>query len=75
MIRLKTVFMARTHSAAVTATGDNTAFRIGVPNVGTVVLERPINGTEWAADRETGEMLAPSNVAGANGALRVMFPA
>ena len=55
--------MARTYSAVVTATGDNIAFQIEVSNVGTIVLERSINGTKWVVDREISEMFVFSNVA------------
>lgn len=36
--------MVKTYSAVVTATGDNIAFQIEVSNIGTIVLERSING-------------------------------
>ena len=55
--------MARTYSAVVTATGDNIAFQIEVSNIGTIVLERSINGTKWVVDREISEMFVFSNVA------------
>lgn len=55
--------MARTYSAVVTATGDNIAFQIEVSNIGTIVLERSINGTTWVVDREISEMFVSSNVA------------
>ena len=55
--------MAKTYSAVVTATGDNIAFQIEVSNIGTVVLERSINGTKWVADREISEMFVFNNVA------------
>lgn len=55
--------MAKTYSAVVTATGDNIAFQIEVSNIGTIVLERSINGTKWVVDREISEMFVFSNVA------------
>ena len=55
--------MARTYSAVVTATGDNIAFQIEVSNIGTIVLERSINGTKWVVDREISGMFVFSNVA------------
>ena len=55
--------MARTYSAVVTATGGNIAFQIEVSNIGTVVLERSINGTKWVVDREISGMFVFSNVA------------
>ena len=55
--------MARTYSAVVTATGDNIAFQIEVSNIGTIVLERSINGTKWVIDREISGMFVFSNVA------------
>ena len=55
--------MAKTYSAVVTATGNNIAFQIEVSNIGTIVLERSINGTTWVADREISEMFVFSNVA------------
>ena len=55
--------MARTYSAVVTAKGGNIAFQIEVSNVGTIVLERSINGTKWVVDREISEMFVFSNVA------------
>ena len=55
--------MARTYSAVVTATGDNIAFQIEVSNIGTIVLERSINGTKWVVDREISGMFVVSNVA------------
>lgn len=54
--------MARTYSAVVTATGNNIAFQIEVSNIGTIVLERSINGTKWVIDREISEMFMFSNV-------------
>ena len=54
--------MARTYSAVVTATGDNIAFQIEVSNIGTIVLERSINGTKWVVDREISGMFVFSNV-------------
>ena len=55
--------MAKTYSAVVTATGDNIAFQIEVSNIGTVVLERSINGEKWVVDREISEMFMFNNVA------------
>ena len=55
--------MAKTYSAVVTATGDNIAFQIEVSNIGTIVLERSINGTKWVVDREISGMFVFSNVA------------
>ena len=55
--------MARTYSAVVTATGGNIAFQIEVSNIGTIVLERSINGTKWVVDREISGMFVFSNVA------------
>lgn len=55
--------MAKTYSAVVTATGDNIAFQIEVSNIGTIVLERSINGTTWVVDREISGMFVFSNVA------------
>jgi hypothetical protein len=57
--------MARTYSAVVTATDDNIVFQIEALNIGTIVLERSINGTKWAIDREISGMSV----------LCVMFPA
>lgn len=67
--------MARTYLAVVTATGDNIAFQIEVLNIGTIVLERSINGTKWVIDREISGTLVFSNVAEFNEVLRAMFPA
>ena len=55
--------MARIYSAVVTATGGNIAFQIEVSNIGTIVLERSINGTKWVTDREISGMFVFSNVA------------
>ena len=55
--------MARTYSAVITAAGDNIAFQIEVSNIGTIVLERSINGTKWVVDREISGMFVFSNVA------------
>ena len=55
--------MARTYSTVVTATGDNIAFQIEVSNIGTIVLERSINGKTWVIDREISGMFVFSNVA------------
>lgn len=74
--------MAKTYSVVVTATGDNIAFQIEVSNIGTIVLERSINGTTWVADCVINEMFVFSNVAEFNvfgtvvgQQLLVMFPA
>lgn len=42
--------MAKTYSAVVTAQAANVAFQIEVSTVGTIVLERSINGTKWVID-------------------------
>ena len=55
--------MARTYSAVITATGGNIAFQIEVSNIGTIVLERSINGTKRVVDREISGMFVFSNVA------------
>lgn len=55
--------MARTYSAVVTATGGNIAFQIEVSNIGTIVLERSINGEKWVVDRDISGMFMFSNVA------------
>lgn len=55
--------MAKTYSAVITATGGNIAFQIEVSNIGTIVLERSINGTKWVVDREISGMFVFSNVA------------
>ena len=55
--------MARTYSAVLTAKGANIAFQIEVSNIGTIVLERSINGTKWVVDREISGMFVFSNVA------------
>lgn len=55
--------MAKTYSAVITAKGGNIAFQIEVSNVGTIVLERSINGTKWVVDRVISEMFVFSNVA------------
>ena len=55
--------MAKTYSKVVTATGSNIAFQIEVSNIGTIVLERSINGTKWVVDRSIEDMFVFSNVA------------
>ena len=55
--------MAKTYSSVVTATGNNIAFQIEVNKVGTIVLERSINGTKWVVDRSIEDMFVFSNVA------------
>ena len=55
--------MAKTYSAVVTATASNIAFQIEVSNIGTIVLERSINGTKWVVDRSLEDMFVYSNVA------------
>ena len=55
--------MAKTYSSVVTATGSNIAFQIEVSNLGTIVLERSINGTKWVIDRSINDMFVFSNVA------------
>ena len=55
--------MAKTYSAVVTATASNIAFQIEVSNIGTIVLERSINGTKWVVDRSLEDMFVFSNVA------------
>ena len=55
--------MAKTYSSVVTATGNNIAFQIEVSNLGTIVLERSINGTKWVVDRSVNDMFVFSNVA------------
>ena len=55
--------MAKTYSAVVTATGDNIAFQIEVDTIGTIVLERSINGTKWVVDRSIESMFVFSNTA------------
>lgn len=55
--------MAKTYSKVVTATGSNIAFQIEVSNLGTIVLERSINGTKWVVDRSVNDMFVFSNVA------------
>ena len=55
--------MAKTYSSVVTATGSNIAFQIEVSNLGTIVLERSINGTKWVVDRSINDMFVFSNVA------------
>ena len=55
--------MAKTYSAVVTATASNIAFQIEVSNIGTIVLERSINGTTWVVDRSIEDMFVYSNTA------------
>ena len=55
--------MAKTYSAVVTATGNNIAFQIEVSTIGTIVLERSINGTKWVVDRSIEDMFVFSNIA------------
>ena len=55
--------MAMTYSAVVTARAANVAFQIKVSTVGTIVLERSINGTTWVVDRSIEDMFVYSNVA------------
>lgn len=55
--------MAKTYSSVVTATGSNIAFQIEVDKLGTIVLERSINGTKWVIDRSINDMFVFSNVA------------
>ena len=53
--------MAKTYSAVVTAQAANVAFQIEVSTVGTIVLERSINGTKWVVDRSIEDMFVYSN--------------
>lgn len=55
--------MAKTYSEVVTATASNIAFQIEVSNVGTISLERSINGTKWVTDRSIEDMFVFSNTA------------
>lgn len=55
--------MAKTYSAVITAQAANVAFQIEVSTVGTIVLERSINGTKWVIDRSIEDMFVNSNVA------------
>lgn len=55
--------MAKMYSDVITAAGSNIAFQIEVSNIGTIVLERSINGTKWVVDREISDMFVFSNVA------------
>ena len=55
--------MAKTYSAVVTASASNIAFQIEVNKVGTIVLERSINGTKWVIDRSLEGMFVFSNIA------------
>lgn len=55
--------MAKTYSSVVTAAGSNIAFQIEVSNLGSVWLERSINGTKWVIDRSINDMFVFSNVA------------
>ena len=55
--------MAKTYSSVVTATGNNIAFQIEVSKLGSIWLERSINGTKWVVDRSVNDMFVFSNVA------------
>lgn len=55
--------MAKTYSGVVTATGSNIAFQIEVDKLGSIWLERSINGTKWVVDRSVNDMFVFSNVA------------
>ena len=55
--------MAKIYSRVVTATGSNIAFQIEVSTIGTIVLERSINGTKWVVDRSIEDMFVYSNIA------------
>ena len=55
--------MAKIYSRVVTATGSNIAFQIEVSNLGSIWLERSINGTKWVIDRSVNDMFVFSNVA------------
>ena len=55
--------MAKTYSAVTTATASNIAFQIEVSNMGTVYMERSINGTKWVVDRSIEDFFVFSNVA------------
>lgn len=55
--------MAKTYSSVVTATGSNIAFQIEVSKLGSIWLERSINGTKWVIDRSINDMFVFSNVA------------
>ena len=55
--------MAKTYSSVVTATGSSIAFQIEVSKLGSVWLERSINGTKWVIDRSVNDMFVFSNVA------------
>ena len=55
--------MAKTYSSVVTATGSNIVFQIEVSKLGSVWLERSINGTRWVIDRSINDMFVFSNVA------------
>lgn len=55
--------MAKIYSKVVTATGSNIAFQIEVDRLGTVSLERSINGKRWVLDRTINDMFVFSNVA------------
>ena len=55
--------MAKTYSEVVTATSNNIAFQIEVDQLGTISLERSINGTKWVLDRTINDMFVFSNVA------------
>lgn len=55
--------MAKTYSSVVTATGNNIVFQIEVSKLGSIWLERSINGTRWVIDRSVNDMFVFSNVA------------
>ena len=55
--------MAKIYSRVVTATGNNIAFQIEVSDLGSIWLERSINGTKWIIDRSINDMFVFSNVA------------
>ena len=55
--------MAKTYSAVVTASASNIAFQIEVSTIGTIVLERSINGTKWVIDRSIEDMFVFRNIA------------
>ena len=55
--------MAKIYSRVVTATGSNIAFQIEVSDVGSIWLERSINGTKWVIDRSVNDMFVFSNTA------------
>lgn len=55
--------MAKTYSSVVTAAGSNIVFQIEVSKLGSIWLERSINGTRWVIDRSVNDMFVFSNVA------------